>query len=73
MAEEEAHKRLIFFTPDGKWLWKVMPMRSLNAAQTLLSMTTKIQMECYTLTKECGLKNVVSKIIFDDVLLYGQT
>ena len=30
-------------------------------------------MECYTLAKERALKNVASKFIVDDVLLYGRT
>ena len=30
-------------------------------------------MQCYILAKEIGLKNVTSKSIFDDVLLYGRT
>ena len=34
---------------------------------------TKLQMEWDTLSKEHGLKNAASKIIVDDVLLYGRT
>ena len=33
----------------------------------------KLQMKWETLSKERGLKNVASKIIVDDVLLYGRT
>ena len=33
----------------------------------------KLQIEWYKLSKERGLKNVSSKIIFNDVLLYGLT
>ena len=50
-----------------------MPMGPLNAAPTFVSMMTKIQMEWYTLARGRGLKNVASKIIVDDVLLYVQS
>ena len=50
-----------------------MPMRSLNAAPTFVSTTKNLRMEWDTLAKERDLKNVASKIIVDDVLLYGRT
>ena len=50
-----------------------MPMGSLNAAPTFLAMTMKLHMEWDTLAKERGFKNVASKIIVVDVLLYGST
>ena len=56
MAEEEARKRLEFFTPDGKRRKKVMPMGSLYAAATFLAMTINLQMEWDTLSKERGLE-----------------
>ena len=73
VAEEEACKILKFFTLDGKRRCKVMPMGSLNSAPTFLATTMKLYMEWDTLSKERGLKNVASKIIVDDVLLYGST
>ena len=73
LAEDEALKRLAFFTPYGKRQWKVMPMRSLNAAPTFLAIMMKLKIESDTLAKEFGLENVASKIIVDDVLLYGRT
>ena len=50
-----------------------MPMGALNTAPTFVAMVMKLQMEWYTLSKERGLKNVASKIIVDDLLLYGRT
>ena len=49
-----------------------MPMGDLNAYPTFVATTMKLQMEWDTLAKELGLKNVASKIIVDDVLLYGR-
>ena len=51
----------------------MIPMGDLNAAPTFVAMTMELKMECGTLAQERGLKNAVSKIIFDDVLLYGRT
>ena len=73
VAEEEAHERLKFFTPEGNRRWKVMPMGDLNGSPTFVAMTMKLHMEWDTLAKQRGLKNVASKIIVDDVLLYGRT
>ena len=73
VAEDEARGRLAFFTPDGKWRWKVLPMGSLNSDPTFVAMMMKIQMKWDTLVKERGLNFFASKIIVDDVLLYGRT
>ena len=73
VAEDEARGRLAFFTPDGKWRWKVLPMGSLNSDPTFVAMMMKIQMKWDTLVKEHGLNVFASKIIVDDVLLYGRT
>ena len=51
VAEEEARKRLAFFTPDGKWRYKVMHMGDLTSAPKFVAMTTKLQMEWDTLAK----------------------
>ena len=73
VEEEESHKRLSFFTPDGKCRWNVMPMGDLNAAPTFLATMMNLHMEWYTPDKEHGLTNVTSKMVVDDVLLYGRT
>ena len=73
VAEEEAHERLAFFTSEENWRWKVMPIGGLNEAPTFVSMLMNLQMEWDTPAKECGLKNVASKMIVDNVLLYGST
>ena len=73
VAEEEARKRLAFFTPDRKWRCKVMPMGDLNAAPIFVAIMMTLHMERDTLSKEHGLKNVASKIIVDYMLLYGRT
>ena len=44
-AEEEARKRLAFFTPDGKRRWKVIHMGDLNAAPTFAEMMVNLLME----------------------------
>ena len=44
-----------------------------NVAPTFIAITMKLQMEWDTLYTDRGLKNVVSKIIYDNVLLYGRT
>ena len=51
VAEDEARGRLAFFTPDGKWRWKVLPMGSLNSDPTFVAMMMKIQMKWDTLVK----------------------
>ena len=73
VIEEEVSKIMAFFTPYRNLRWKVMPMGSLNMAPKFVAMMMKLQMEWYTLAKECGLKNTASKIIVDGVLLYGRT
>ena len=73
VTEEEAHKILEFFAPNGKRRWKVMHMGDLNTDPTFLAMIMKLQMEWDTLAKERCLKNDASKNIVDDVLLYGHT
>ena len=48
-------------------------MGDLIAAPTFVSMMMRLQMEWDTLATKLGLKNVASKIIVDDVLLYERT
>ena len=50
-----------------------MHMGALNAAPTFVAMMMKLQMEWDTLSKERGLKTFASKIIVEDVLMYGRT
>ena len=50
-----------------------MPMGDLNVDPIFLEMMMKLQIEWDTLAKERGLKFFESKIIVDDVLLYGHT
>ena len=50
-----------------------MPLGALNVAPIFVSMMMKLEIEWDTLAKERGLKNVASKIIADDVLLFGHT
>ena len=52
VEEEEVCVILTFFSLGVKWRWKVIPMRDLNAALTFVAMTTKLQMEYGTLSKE---------------------
>ena len=51
----------------------MMPLGALNTALTFAAIIMKLHMEWDTLSKELGLKNVASKIIADDVSLYGRT
>ena len=51
----------------------MIPMGALNSDPNFVAMIMKLQMEWDTLAKERGLKNVASKIIFDDMLLYRRT
>ena len=48
-------------------------MGSSNSAPTFLAMTMKLQKKWDTLSKERDLKYVPSKIIVNDLLLYGRT
>ena len=73
LEEYVALKRLALFIPDGNWWCRVMPMGDLNVASTFVVMMMKLKMEWDTLAEEFGLKNVASKIIVNDVLLYGHT
>ena len=50
-----------------------MPLGALNADPIFVSMMMKLEIEWDTLAKERGLKNVASKIIVDDLSLYGRT
>ena len=70
VAEDEEYEILALLTPYGKRWCKVITMGYLNAAPKAVSMIIKTQMEWDTLAKECGLKNIASKITVDDVLLY---
>ena len=49
-----------------------MPTGTLNIDPTFVAIIMKIKMEWDTLAMERGLKNVASKIIVDNVLLYGR-
>ena len=73
VVEEEARERLAFFTPDRNRRWKVMLMGDLNSNPIFIAMMMKLQIEWDTLAKELGLKNVASRFIVDDVLLFGIT
>ena len=73
MAEEEAHERLKLINPDGNLQWKVIPMGALSSYPIFLAMMTKLQTEWDKLAKERGIRVSASKIIVDDVLLYGRT
>ena len=44
MEEEELRKRLTFLNPDGKRLWKVIPMGDLNVDPTFVAMMMKLIM-----------------------------
>ena len=48
-----------------------MPIVELNPAPTFAAIMMKLQMEWDILAKESGLKFFASKIVVDDVLLYG--
>jgi hypothetical protein len=72
-SDMEARARLAFFTPTGKKRWKVMPMGALNSAATFVAMMTKLQHKWDRLAKERGISGAGSKVIVDDVLLYGDT
>ena len=50
-----------------------MPMGDLNEAPTFGAMMMKLHIYWDKLARERGLKNVASKFIVDDVLLYGRT
>ena len=63
---------MALFAPDGNLRWKVMPMPPLNETPRFLAMMIKLQMEWDKLAKERGIKHDASKIIIDDVLLYGR-
>ena len=71
MEEEEEHEILEFFSPHGKWRWKVIHMGALNASPKFVALMMKLHIGWYTLAKKRVLKNVASKLIVDDVLLYG--
>ena len=73
LADQEAQERLELFTPDGKRIWKLMPMGDLNTSPTFVAMAMKLQMEWDTLAKDSGQKKCCIKINFDYVLLYGRT
>ena len=64
---------MAFITPDENRQQKVMPMGPLNTDPTFVAMMKKPHVEWYTLSKGYGLKNVESKIIVDDVLLYRRS
>ena len=49
-----------------------MHIGPLNSVPTFVAMYMNLQKEWDTLSKEHGLKIVASKIIFDDMLLYGR-
>ena len=49
-----------------------MPMGALNSAPTFVAMMMKLQEEWDALARSRGLTNVASKVIIDDVLLYGR-
>ena len=50
----------------------MIPMGALSTSSTSLAMMMKLQMDWDTLSEELVFKNVPSKIIVDDVLLYGR-
>ena len=56
MVGEEARKILEFFISEEKRWWKVMPMGDLNMYPALLVILVNLQMEWYTLYKDCRLK-----------------
>jgi hypothetical protein len=73
IAEKEARERLAFFTPLGKKHWKVMPMGALNSAATFVAMMTKLKIKWDYLAQQRGITGAGSKVIVDDVLLYGDS
>lgn len=72
VAEPEARSRLAFFMPDGKKRWKVMPMGALNSAPTFIAMMMHLQARWEKLAAERGILGCGSKVIVDDVLIYGR-
>ena len=71
--EEGSRAKLAFFTPNGKRRWTVMPMGFLNSHAIFVAMMATMQAEWEQKAAARGLKNVGSKIIVDDVLLYAPT
>ena len=72
VAEKEAREKLAFFTPDGKKRWKVMPMGALNSASTFVAMMMELQRQWQALAEDRGIVDCGSKVIVDDVLVYGR-
>ena len=72
VAEPEAQARLAFFTPEGKKWWMVMPMGALNLAPIFVVMMLALQQKWDCLAEEQGIMRCGSKVIVDDVLVFGR-
>ena len=73
LLELASRGKLAFFTPTGKVRWKVMPMGFLNSHAIFVAMMTVIQKEWDEEAEKRGITRVGSKIIVDDILLWGFT
>jgi len=71
LAAEEARTCLVFSPPMERNAGRLCQW--LNSASTFVAMMTKLQKQWDTLAMDRGLSGISSKVIVDDVLLYGFT
>ena len=71
-AEPEARAKLAFYTPNGKKRWAVMPMGALNSAATFCAMMETLKQEWNKVAAEKQIQHCDTKVIVDDVLIYGR-
>ena len=72
VVEPEARARLAFFTPEGKKWWTVMPMGVLNLAPIFMAMMLTLRWKWDHLVDEQGIEKCGSKVIVDDVRVFGR-
>jgi hypothetical protein len=72
VAEPAARAKLAFYTPNGKKRWTVMPMGALNSAATFCAMMETLKQEWNKVAAEKQIQHCDTKVIVDDVLIYGR-
>jgi hypothetical protein len=75
LAAKATQHKLAFYTPNGLYTFKRMPMGALNAAPVFVSASNTMKLEWNQDAGKNGLKvdQVGVKVIVDDILAYGTT
>jgi hypothetical protein len=74
IASTDTQHKLAFYTPEGLYTFKRIPMGALNAASVSMSASNTMKLEWNKVAKKgLNVDKAGAKVIVDDILAYGTT